>query len=71
MDHPHLIRITLELDPGEPIHGRLRDESGAGQRFHGWLELAAALERLMTAHPCPKLTSDGLHRRGSETTAAG
>ncbi len=71
MDQPHVIRIMLELDPGEPIHGRLRHGAGAAEPFHGWLELAAALERLMSGHPCPKLKSNGLHRRGSETTAAG
>jgi hypothetical protein len=41
-------RITLELEPGEPIHGRLLDGNGAVQTFHGWLELCAALE---TARP--------------------
>jgi hypothetical protein len=38
-------RVTLELEPGETIHGSLHDDSGARQRFHGWLELSAALER--------------------------
>jgi hypothetical protein len=37
-------RITIELEPGEPIHGRLLD-GGQTQSFHGWLELSAALER--------------------------
>jgi hypothetical protein len=41
-------RLTLELEPGEPIRGRLFDANGAAQTFHGWLELCAALE---TARP--------------------
>ncbi len=39
-------RITLELEPGETIGGRLLDRAGAAHRFHGWLELSAALERV-------------------------
>jgi hypothetical protein len=38
-------RITLELEPGEPIHGRLLDATGAAHVFRGWLELCAALDR--------------------------
>jgi hypothetical protein len=38
-------RITLELEPGEPIHGTLRDQAGATHAFRGWLELCAALDR--------------------------
>ncbi len=42
---PHPVqRVTLELEPGETIRGSLRDDRGA-RRFHGWLELSAALER--------------------------
>ena len=37
-------RITLELEPGEPIHGRLFDQTGAARVFRGWLELCAALD---------------------------
>lgn len=38
-------RITLELEPGEPIRGRLLDHGGMAHVFHGWLELSAALDR--------------------------
>jgi hypothetical protein len=38
-------RITLEFGPGEPIQGRLLDQSGAEHVFRGWLELCAALDR--------------------------
>jgi len=37
--------VTLELEPGETIRGRLLDAGGAEHRFHGWLELSAAIER--------------------------
>jgi hypothetical protein len=36
--------LTIEIEPGEPIHGRLLDDSGATQAFRGWLELSAMLE---------------------------
>jgi len=39
-------RITIELDPGEPIRGRLIDEAGDEHHFRGWLELSAMLERM-------------------------
>jgi hypothetical protein len=38
-------RLTLELESGEPIRGRLLDDAGAAYHFHGWLELNGALER--------------------------
>lgn len=38
-------RLTIELDPGEPIQGRLLDGVGSAHRFHGWLELSTVLER--------------------------
>jgi hypothetical protein len=38
------IRITVEFEPGDPVHGRLIDAAGADQAFYGWLELSRALE---------------------------
>jgi hypothetical protein len=38
-------RITLEFDSGQPIHGRLLDQSGATHAFYGWLELSALVEQ--------------------------
>ncbi len=38
-------RVTIEIEPAEPIQGRIVDGSGSPQAFHGWLELSAALER--------------------------
>jgi len=38
-------RVVLELEPGEPIQGRLLDSSGTPHAFYGWLELCAELER--------------------------
>jgi hypothetical protein len=44
-DDPH--RASLELDPGPgTIHGTLEHGDGTRERFWGWLELMAALERL-------------------------
>jgi hypothetical protein len=38
-------RVVLEFAIGEPIHGRLRDGTGAVHAFSGLLELSAALRR--------------------------
>jgi hypothetical protein len=46
MHDPTTARMVLELDPGEPISGRLQDQTGHVQPFRGWLELATKLERL-------------------------
>jgi hypothetical protein len=43
---PETDRITLELERGDPIHGTLRDPSGASHVFRGWLELCAVLDRV-------------------------
>jgi hypothetical protein len=40
------LRISLELDLDEPVSGSARDGAGNEQRFSGWLELHAAIERL-------------------------
>jgi len=41
------ISLRLELDQGsEPISGRLAATDGPVEEFRGWLELAAAIERL-------------------------
>jgi len=40
------LRIALELDRGDPVTGRARDADGREQRFVGWLELHAAIDRL-------------------------
>ena len=37
-------RLTIELEPGDPIHGRLIEDSGCTDTFYGWLELCQALE---------------------------
>jgi hypothetical protein len=39
------VRVTIEIEPDEPIHGRIVDGAGAAHAFRGWLELSAALER--------------------------
>lgn len=40
-------RVVLDLDPGEPIHGRITFSAGPVQAFHGWLDLASKLERAL------------------------
>jgi hypothetical protein len=42
--------MSLELDPGEPISGRIRIAAGPPHSFRGWLELTTTLERLRTEH---------------------
>jgi len=44
MSTDHAERVVLDLDPGEPIHGRITFSTGPAQSFHGWLELASKLE---------------------------
>jgi hypothetical protein len=37
--------ISLDLRPGDPISGTLRDRRGAIHQFRGWLELCAAIDQ--------------------------
>jgi hypothetical protein len=46
MPKPGAERIVLELDPGDPINGRIHCPPGVIQTFRGWLELATKIERL-------------------------
>jgi hypothetical protein len=43
------LRMVIELDPGEPIAGRIECEDRPIQPFRGWLELSSRLERLRTS----------------------
>lgn len=49
MTCPVAVEMTLELDPGEPIRGRIRAAAGSAQSFRGWLELASKLDRIRAA----------------------
>jgi hypothetical protein len=49
MTCPVAVKMTLELDPGEPITGRIRAAAGSAQPFRGWLELARKLDRIRAA----------------------
>ena len=50
MAQRHRERVVLELDAGTgPISGALRGGGGEWRPFHGWLELAAALEEARAA----------------------
>jgi hypothetical protein len=41
------IHVDLEFDlAADPVEGRLSADGGAPEPFTGWIELAAALERL-------------------------
>jgi hypothetical protein len=40
------LRMVIELDPGDPIAGRIECEDLPVQPFRGWLELSSRLERL-------------------------
>ena len=50
MPKPGAERIVLELDPGDPINGRIHCPPGPIQTFRGWLELATKIERLRGEH---------------------
>ena len=44
----HRRQVTLDLEEGaDPIAGRLTNEGEPPVAFAGWLELAAALERVL------------------------
>ena len=45
-----LIQLEIEAD-ADPIRGTIRAEPGASVEFHGWVGLAAALERLLESVP--------------------
>jgi hypothetical protein len=46
MHGPETSHVELELDPGDPIRGRIARGGQPGEPFRGWLELATKLERL-------------------------
>jgi hypothetical protein len=41
------IRVILELEPTEPVGGRLTPEGSAPVAFSGWIGLHAVLEQLL------------------------
>jgi hypothetical protein len=46
-NRPQRVMLELESCP-DPIHGTLEHGDGTRERFWGWLELMAALQRLTT-----------------------
>jgi hypothetical protein len=55
------LRMVIELDPGDPIEGRIECDDLPVQPFRGWLELSSRLERLRAtaaaeAEPSPITT---------------
>jgi hypothetical protein len=59
---PRIQRIQLELNPGEPITGTIRDQSGQAQSFRGWLELTTKLERLRNGDDAASDPAPSRHR---------
>ena len=57
--------LTIEIEPGEPIHGRLLDAGGVAHAFRGWLELSAALERLRRTSGADERTTAEREDRGA------
>jgi hypothetical protein len=41
-----MVRVLLELDPGDMLSGRFRGPAGEVEPFRGWLDLAGRLERV-------------------------
>ena len=63
-DAPRLLHVDLEFEVGsEPIRGRLGPNSLTTREFQGWIELAAALDALITECPAPEV-ADGLRSAG-------
>jgi hypothetical protein len=47
MNEPGLVHLELELDrAADPVEGWLVVDSGEREPFTGWIQLAAALERI-------------------------
>jgi len=47
-DQAHRVNLDLDADP-DVIHGVLEHGDGRRERFWGWLELMAALDRVTSA----------------------
>lgn len=55
------VRVILDVDrEGVPIRGTLSIAPGVQRRFHGWLELADALEAARAGALIPAPVSTGL-----------
>jgi hypothetical protein len=46
-------RVELEIQAGEPIRGQLSASGIGALRFHGWLELVAAIQSARNPRPMP------------------
>jgi hypothetical protein len=59
MHEPGLVHLELELDPSaDPVEGWLVVESGERESFTGWIQLAAALERIRVGGASPAAVGD-------------
>jgi len=53
-----MVRVLLELDPGDMLSGRFRGPAGEVEPFRGWLDLAGRLERVRPSS-ATELLNDG------------
>jgi hypothetical protein len=59
MNEPGLVHLELELDASaDPVEGWLVVRGGDRERFTGWIQLAAALERIRVGGPPPAPVAD-------------
>ena len=59
MNEPGLVHLELELDPAaDPVEGWLVVGGGEREPFTGWIQLAAALERIRVGGPPPTAVVD-------------
>lgn len=59
------LQITVDLEPeATPIEGQISTGTHPSRRFHGWLELASAIEQLCIASrpSTPHTASQGQRR---------
>ena len=60
------IRLVVDLEPETPIRGRISSGTDAARPFHGWLELASAIETLRNAAAAARETSRADHAAHGE-----
>ena len=59
MNEPGLVHLELELDPSaDPVQGWLVVGAGDREPFTGWIQLAAALERIRLGGAAPVPAGD-------------
>ena len=46
---PDTLEVRIALDRGDPIHGWIEPAGAPPVRFHGWMDLIAAINRFRAA----------------------